>query len=280
MQNRSFGKNILQGIRMRINKVFKNPYRAVNIGPLKKIYYKHLNPGKVRSHKLFGREFFFISPTELMHGFKEIFIEEVYKQNLSPDPFIIDCGANIGLSIIYLKQRFPDAEIIAFEPDEENFRLLKKNIESFGYKNIEVRKEAVWVENTIIHFTGEGSMSSRIETGSLARTVEVKAIRLSEFLNKPVDFLKIDIEGAEFRVLMDSVDKLHFVKNLFLEYHGSYSQNNELAQIFKILVECGFVYYIKEATTVYKNPFIQSKNDSIPYDVQLNIFCFRHPDPN
>src|SRR6478672_5618518 len=118
MQNKSFGNNILHGIRQRIGKIFHNPYQTVNIGPLRKIYYTHLNPGKVRSHILFGKEFFFINPSELMHGLNEIFIEEVYKQSLPPNPYIIDCGANIGLSVIYLKQMFPDARIIAFEPDE------------------------------------------------------------------------------------------------------------------------------------------------------------------
>ena len=73
----------------------------------------------------------------------------MYKQELPPKPFIIDCGANIGLSVIYLKNLYPDAEIVAFEPDEQNFQLLQKNIASFGFKNVEARKEAVWTENTM-----------------------------------------------------------------------------------------------------------------------------------
>jgi FkbM family methyltransferase len=275
MQNKSFGKNILQGIRLRIGKLFHNPYHIVNIGPLKKIYYKHLNSGKVRSHKLFGNDFFFINPTELMHGLNEIFIEEVYKQRLPPNPFIIDCGANIGLSIIYLKRMFPDAEIIAFEPDEENFNLLQKNIKSFDYKNIKALKEAVWIENTTLQFAGEGSMSSRIHAEVSNHTVPVKAIRLKDFLDRPVDFLKIDIEGAEFQVLMDIADQLKYINNLFLEYHGAFHQNNELTKIFSLLVDNGFAYYIKEATSVYDHPFDHQKKAILNYDVQLNIFCFR-----
>ena len=275
MQNKSFGKNILQGIRLRIGKIFHNPYHKVNIGPVKKIYYKHLNSGKVRSHKLFGKDFFFVSPTELMHGLNEIFIEEVYKQRLPPNPYIIDCGANIGLSVIYIKQMFPDAEIIAFEPDEENFNLLQTNIKSFNYENVQARKEAVWIENTMLQFAGEGSMSSRINTEVSDNTVPVKAIRLKDYLDRPVDFLKIDIEGAEFRVIMDIADQLHNINNLFLEYHGSFYQNNELNQIFSMLVDKGFTYYIKEATSIYDHPFDRHKKENINYDVQLNIFCFR-----
>lgn len=270
----------MQGVRLRIGKIFHNPYRTVNIGPVKKVYYKHLNPGKIRSHKLFGKDLYFISPTELMHGFQEIFIEEVYKQKLSSRPFIIDCGANIGLSVIYLKQLFPDAEIIAFEPDEENFGLLQKNIESFNYQNVLALKEAVWTENTTLQFASEGSMSSRIGSGSSGNTVQVKAIRLKDYLNRAVDFLKIDIEGAEFEVIKDVADELHFVNNLFLEYHGSFTQNSELNLILLLLTEKGFSYYMKEATSVYDNPFVRVKKGAVQYDVQLNIFCFRLPAAN
>jgi FkbM family methyltransferase len=275
MQNKSFGKNILHGVQLRIGKLFHNPYRKVNIGPLKKIYYKHLNPGKVRSHKLFGNDFLFISPTELMHGMKEIFIEEVYNLVLPPNAFIIDCGANIGLSVIYLKKKFPDSRIIAFEPDEKNFKLLRANMESFKFKNVETRKEAVWIENTTLQFASEGSMSSRIDSQPIGNSVPVRAIRLRDYLDKPVDFLKIDIEGAEFRVILDIADQLHLIRNLFLEYHGSFDQNNELNQIFRLLTEKGFSYYIKEATSVYDHPFVRQKKGGIPYDLQLNIFCFR-----
>jgi FkbM family methyltransferase len=275
MQNKSFGKNILQGFRLRIRKIFYNPYHKVNIGPVKKIYYKHLNSGKLRSHRLFGKKFFFVSPTELLHGLNEIFIEEVYKQTLPTNPYIIDCGANIGLSVIYLKLMFPNSAILAFEPDEKNFELLQTNINSFNFKNVDARKEAVWVDNTTLQFAGEGSMSSRIHAEVSTNTIPVKAIRLKDFLDKPVDFLKIDIEGAEYKVMMDIADQLHHVNNLFLEYHGSFSQNNELNEIFSLLHEKGFSYYIKEATSVYDHPFDHQKKENTNYDVQLNIFCFR-----
>ena len=166
MQNKSFSKNIVQGIRMRMSKIFHNPYRIVNINPLKKIYYKHLNSGIIRSHTLFGRKISFYSPTEFLHGLKEIFVDEIYKQDLPPKPYIIDCGANIGLSVIYLKSVYPQATIIAFEPDERNFDLLSINVRNFGFEHVEIRREAVWTENTILQFTSEGSMSSRIENNA------------------------------------------------------------------------------------------------------------------
>jgi FkbM family methyltransferase len=280
MQDDSFGKNILRGIRLRLRRTFHNPYRTVNLSAVKKIYYKHLTPGKPRVHRLSGKNLFFVNPAELLHGLKEIFVDCIYKQTLPSQPYIIDCGANIGLSIIYMKRLYPEAEILAFEPDEQNFKLLQKNVESFELKNITLRQEAVWSANTMLQFVGDGSMSSRIDNHAEKNYISVKAIRLKDFLNRKVDFLKIDIEGAEYEVIKDAKDGLHFVKNLFLEYHGTFAQNRELNDLLSIVVNHGFSYYIKEAASIFAYPFEHSKSASPMYEVQLNIFCFRTESTN
>jgi hypothetical protein len=119
-------------------------------------------------------------------------------------------------------------------------------------------------------------MSSKINLEK-ENSQQVKAIRLKDYLNNKVDFLKIDIEGAEYRVLKDISEKLTNVENLFLEYHGNFNQNDELVEIFEIISKSGFQFYIKEAVSVFDHPFLHKKDLKIPYDVQLNIFCFRLP---
>jgi FkbM family methyltransferase len=277
MQNTSFLNNVLQGISKRSTKLFQNPYRQVNIGPIKHKYLKHLPPGKLREHAMGNGVIHYINAQELLHGLKEIFIDEIYKMELPTSAYIIDCGANIGLSVIYIKQLCPDAVIIAFEPDQSNFKLLEQNIESYGIKNVQVEQKAVWKENTTIAFANEGSMSSRIEqSSSTTEDNKVIAVRLKEYLNENVDFLKIDIEGAEYQVLKDIEPNLHFVQKMFLEYHGNFDQNNELVEIFDILKETGFRFYIKEAANIYQHPFVFAQGRTqVQYDVQLNIFCFR-----
>ena len=103
-----------------------------------------------------------------MHGLNEIFIDEIYKIKLPPNARIIDCGAHIGLSVIYFKRICPTSFITAFEPDEQNFNLLKQNIQSFQLESVDLRKEAVWVANTELNFSNEGSMASKIETNNSA----------------------------------------------------------------------------------------------------------------
>lgn len=275
MSNNSLAINITAGIKKRFKTLFANPYRKVNVNWMSLKYYKHLPANKIRHHRLFGKPFYFYSAQELLHGLQEIFIDEIYKQQLTSNPFIIDCGANIGMSVIYMKQQYPEAEIIAFEPDEKNFELLTKNIMSFGYSNVKLLKKAVWNSNTDLYFSNESSMGSRIEKETSASTIEVSAVRLKDFIDRRIDFLKIDIEGAESTVLRDIAEKLHLVKNMFLEYHGTFQQNNELVEIVNILNQAEFKFYIKEAASIYNNPFHRVKNPNTSYDVQLNIFCFR-----
>jgi FkbM family methyltransferase len=273
MQNNSFGKNIIRGLKERINKWTNNPYKEVNLNPVKLVYYKHLSPGTVRSHKLYGKTVYFSSATEFVSGLKEIFIDKIYSQKLPDHPYIIDCGANIGLSVIYMKKLYPNAEIIAFEPDDQNFKLLAKNMEAGGYTNVELRKEAVWIENTSIYFSSMGSTDSRISSKNSGST-EVLAIRLRDLITRRINFLKIDIEGAEFQVIKDISDKLDMVDNMFVEYHGSFEENEQLLDILKMISNKGFRFYFREATPVFKHPFLQPLIKPL-FDIQLNIFCFR-----
>ena len=272
----SFLVNIVNGFIKRANKLFSSRYKKVNIGPIFLKYLKHIPPGKLHNHKLFGNKTWFKSGQEYLHGIDEIFIEEIYKQQLPENAFVLDCGANIGLSVIYLKKICPSAMIIAFEPDKLNFELLQMNIKSHGLEKVELKNEAVWKEDTMLNFESEGTMGSKIgsqekgDNGNL-----VKAIRLKDYINRRIDFLKIDIEGAEFDVMMDIQDKLNFVDKLFVEYHGSFKQNNELTRLFDLFTEKGFNYYIKEATMVLETPFINNKSPEMSYDIQLNIFCFK-----
>jgi hypothetical protein len=140
---------------------------------------------------------------------------------------------------------------------------------------VNLRKEAAWIANTEISFSNEGTMGSKIEQGGNSN-ISVKAARLKELLNRTVDFLKIDIEGAEYAVLKDIVPELKNVKNMFLEYHGKFEQVTELTEMFNWITSAGFHYYIKEAANIYPAPFVHRKTGSqAPYDVQLNIFCIR-----
>lgn len=275
MQNKSLYDKLKSDLTHKFQKLFYNPYGKLGISWLDKRLLKYKKNNVEKNIKLLDGQFYFYGTEELFHGIHEIFVDEIYKLNLTSPKYIIDCGSNIGLSILYLKKQFPECKVIGFEPDSNNFSLLQKNVNSYQLKDVELHKSAVWTENTKLNFANEGTMSSSISTESDKNTIMVDAVRLKDFMDRNIDFLKIDIEGAEYQVLKDIQDKLHLVENAFIEYHGSFRQNNELTEIFNIIQSAGFHYYIKEAAPIYDTPFDRSINRKANFDVQLNIFCFR-----
>ena len=275
MSRKSLINNLTEGARSVAKKWLVNPYAEMGLNVWQVKALKHLPEGKLRNWRIADHPIWFTSPSELMHGLKEIFVEKIYEQSLPANAYILDCGANIGLSILYIKRICPTAHIQAFEPDPANFSLLQKNISSFGLNNVEVIQAAIWKENTVLHFQSAGSMGSSIQSENNEESIAVNAVRLKDLLIRPVDFLKIDIEGAEYEVIKDAADSLHYVNRMFLEYHGRFDQNGELLDMLKIVQSAGFRFYIREAAPVHPIPFRPNRNGQLPYDVQLNIFCLR-----
>lgn len=209
-----------------------------------------------------------------LNGLEELFIEETYKFNSSKTmPKIVDCGANIGLSIIYFKRLFPQAKIIAFEPDSKIFKLLQENLHIFGYDDVELVNKAVWNKNGSAKFFASGDVGSRISEDENAKNIEIPTYRLQDLLGEEIDFLKMDIEGAEYNVIEDCKYKLRNVKNIFIEYHSEESTEQKLDEILKILKEAGFRYYIKEAWDNQPFPYVNERDGL--FDLQLNIFGYR-----
>ncbi len=208
--------------------------------------------------------------------YKEIFVDESYKfQSRNESPLIIDCGANIGLSVIYSKITYPNSRIIAIEANPEISKSLKQNIDSNGFEGIEIQNKAVWINEEGIEFNLENADSSSI-FGKGNKT-KIPTLRLRDLIQNEneVDFLKIDIEGAEYEVLKDCESALNNVQNVFVEYHSFLNQEQKLNEILDILSKNKFRYFIKPVNdrTI---PFINKTDKNYPqFDLQLNIFAYK-----
>ncbi len=223
---------------------------------------------------LLGKPLEIVDNSSFFGMHKEIFGNEIYKfKSNSQTPFIIDGGSNIGLSIIYLKNLYPKARITAFEPDENLFRVLQRNLRSFGIEDVELHRAALWSENTELTFIAEGADSGRITSAGEAQTVQVKAVRLKDFLTQKIDFLKLDIEGAELEVLEDCVEPLKKVENLFVEYHSFAGKPQKIDRLFNILLASGFRVNAHPCGTE-KSPLFERKT-YLGMDFQMNIFAYR-----
>ncbi len=110
---------------------------------------------------------------------------------------ILDVGANIGLTIAHYATSFPDAVIVGVELDAENAALARRNTASFGAR-CQVITAAVWSEDgSVAYDTAEAEWGYRIGAGD----GDARAMTLDTVLRTvgwdSVDFLKLDIEGAE-----------------------------------------------------------------------------------
>ena len=98
-------------------------------------------------------------------------------------------------------------------------------------------------------------------------------VRLRDFLDSRVDFLKLDIEGAEVEVINDCQDRLHNIEHLFVEYHSPLGQKQQLDIILTALTNSGFRYQIKDVFSA-KAPYLKVEQMAM-MDLQLEIFAVK-----
>jgi len=148
---------------------------------------------------------------------KSIIIQDTYhvKDFVKEDSHVIDAGANIGIFSIFASQYAKSGKIYAFEPASETFKILKEN--TAYYENIEVFKLALGNENKkgkIRIFSISKEVSTLVDSSVADKfsqnfgefiEEEIEVVKLDEFLmqNKipKIDFIKIDVEGYELKVL-------------------------------------------------------------------------------
>ncbi len=243
-------------------------------GPFKEL--KRIPRYTVSEVNLFDKKIKIADSASFLFMYREMFEREIYKfRSKNNPPYIIDCGSNIGLSVIYFKRCFPGAKIVAFEADEEIFKILKNNIKSFEYKNIGLIQKAVWNKAGYVEFYSDGADGGRITPNQDARRKErVATVRLSSYLNEPVDLLKLDIEGSEVEVLRDCANQLNTVDKIFVEYHSLAGQPQQLSELLEILQKANFKYYVESVCKISTQPLYEQKTVS-GYDMLLNIYAYR-----
>lgn len=175
--------------------------------------------------------------SEEFHRLKrEIFTRHSYYFETDQEqPLIIDGGAHIGLATLYFKMLYPQARVLAFEPQPDNFALLQQNVADNLLSDVTLFPAALadQVGTRHLHFdaTEEQWLSSAsflagAWTGSQKTTsVAVSTLPLSQFLTEPISLLKLDTEGAEQMILQAAASKLKMVEQMKIEYHPHAGQS-------------------------------------------------------
>ena len=257
-----------------INKFFKNPLERRFV--FLSIFYGSKKRYQKKAINILGINFKVPDTLSFIWQFKEIFVEEYYRFGATNDtPVILDCGANIGTSVIFFKRLYPKARVTAFEANSDIADILKENLNANNIRDVKVIEKAVWINNEGIEIGIEDSDASSIYKEE--NKTKVPSVRLKDILEKEkhIDMLKIDIEGAELEVLNDCKGSLSIVANMFIEFHSYLMRNQNLGALITILEENGFRYYVK-ANDDRNRPLVNRKIKSNPeMDLQLNIFAYR-----
>jgi len=150
-------------------------------------------------------------PLLLLNGTIEPYSVELFKQRIREGMNIVDIGANIGyFSLIAARLTGKGGRVYAFEPQPDSYNLLRENIQLNGYTNIIPIQKAVsdktgkiklWYDN--VNFASPSFSKDNVAYFQEKKCVEnccfceVEIVTLDEYINQPVDILKIDAEGAE-----------------------------------------------------------------------------------
>lgn len=157
--------------------------------------------------------------------FYEIFALKIYKIPHKEVVSIVDIGANVGYASIYFAYFFPNARIIAVEPEHSNHQTLLENTRS--YENISCVQAAIWHEETELTLQNpQGSNwsfhyreSADATGGPVIKTQTLPGL-MEQFCLKRINLLKIDIEGAEENLFASDTGWLRFVDCLQIEIHS------------------------------------------------------------
>jgi FkbM family methyltransferase len=147
--------------------------------------------------------------------------EYEFSGGLDSPAFIIDGGANVGMTSLYFLNRYPGVRVIAVEPDPANFELCAMNLTPYGNR-VTLIQGAIWKSAGYLNLErSSDEWSSRVRDD---RPGPIRAFTLASIISSAkgkIDLLKLDIEGSEKEVFGPSAQHwLPKVRNIAIELHG------------------------------------------------------------
>ena len=178
----------------------------------------------------------------------DIFFPGTPEYHPKADHIIIDIGAHIGCFSLLAASKVPAGKVYSFEPAQDTYQLLKKNIQSNDFSNISSFQLAVAANNgaaTLYHDIVTGNWGHSIVKRLSGDTEQVDCITLEDFINREnlshIDFIKFNCEGSEFGIIMNTpYEVLQKVKCMLILYHGYLEDSITKEQMANYLIKAGF----------------------------------------
>jgi len=167
-------------------------------------------PGRtvtVQGHRMALHEFArdrYLSPSLAHTGLFEPFQTEWVAGEVRPGDVVLDLGAHIGYyTLLFARLVGPAGRVIAFEPDPDNFRLLRHNVTLNGYQNVSLYPKAVSDRcgKAQLFLSPDNAGDHRLHAeGESRQSVDVEVVTLDSVLGSysgPIDLIKMDVQGSE-----------------------------------------------------------------------------------
>jgi FkbM family methyltransferase len=184
-------------------------------------------------------------PSSDFSVFNTVIIKKQYDIQLDNPKYIIDAGANVGYTALYLTDKFQSSKIISIEPFSENANMIKNHIKLNNLQNIILLEKALWhkEENLNLDFTYRDCREHAVRTiadtnntnGLVINTITLDQIFNTYNINQ-LDFLKIDIEGSEKQIFEDYNPINEILKNtttIAIEIHDEVASRENIETILK-----------------------------------------------
>jgi FkbM family methyltransferase len=219
------------------------------------------NFAEVQGHKMFldAKDCLNLS----IYGKIEPGVTHLVRQKIKKGDTVLDLGAHIGYyTLIFAELVGETGKVFAFEPIPEFFELLKKNVEINGYENVILEQKAVSNVSGRIIIELDKNINTLSSHDDPSRLIEVEAVRLDDYFErytKDIDFIKIDIEGAEGYALAGMTNVLARNENIKIvtEYWPLALRKFGPERYLKLLQENHFELF-----------YIESKNGALePIDI-------------
>jgi len=195
------------------------------------------------------------SNTKDTESYNQIYVHEQYSclKDIENVRTIVDLGAYIGLSALYLSELYPDAQVLALEADPQNFEIGKENIAKHNNGNIWFGNEAVWTHPQMVSLKRcERTWATRVDPKSSDEMVSTLTMRqiLSMTNRGEIDILKIDIEGTEKHIFKSDYEYwIDRTRNIAIELHDRADSD----VFFEAMRGYNYIFSTFQELTVCKN---------------------------
>jgi FkbM family methyltransferase len=154
-----------------------------------------------------------------LRGQGEPRVQQALAEHLRPGMTFYDLGANFGFfSLMAARLVGPDGHVFAFEPDRVMFLRLRQNLLQNGFRHAVAEERAVWCESTTLPFACADVMQSadrglgHVSTDHVesSNVIPVAGVSLDDYCSShpAPDFIKCDVEGAEYEVFQGAAQTL------------------------------------------------------------------------